>query len=227
MNLAFTPEQLAVRDLARQIFDGMCTDARLRELEAAGEAVDTALWAELERSGLLNIASAEGMVAASLLLEEAGRAAARIPLAEHVGIDTDRARVAYAALLTGACDGAVRLTATYTSDREQFERPIATFQAVQQRIADAYIDVEVMRWSMLHAAWCIDAGEPATEAATIAKYWASRGAQQVLAAAQHLHGGMGVDMDYPLHRYVTIAKRAELALGGAWQQLAAIGEMIT
>ena len=118
---------------------------------------------------------------------------------------------------------ALHMTAEYLTGREQFGRPLAKFQAVQQRAADAYIDVEAMRWTMWQAAWRLDEGLPATEEVAIAKFWAADGGHRVLAAAQHLHGGIGVDMEYPLHRYTLGAKHVELMLGGAGRQLARLG----
>ncbi|MGH2794360.1 MAG: acyl-CoA dehydrogenase family protein, partial [Actinomycetota bacterium] len=135
----------------------------------------------------------------------------------------DEALTGLCALQVGMAERALRMTAAYLSEREQFGRPLGVFQAVQQRAADAYIDVEAMRWTMWQAAWLIDEGEPASEAVAIAKYWAAEGGHRVLAAAQHLHGGVGVDMEYPLHRYTLGAKHVELTLGGANRHLARLG----
>ena len=128
-----------------------------------------------------------------------------------------------AATAVGVCEAALRITAEYTKTREQFERPIATFQAVGQRAADAYIDTEAVRLTALQAAWRITADLPADAEVAIAKFWAADGGQRVVHAAQHLHGGMGVDRDYPVHRYFLWAKHLELTLGGATQQLLALG----
>jgi alkylation response protein AidB-like acyl-CoA dehydrogenase len=135
----------------------------------------------------------------------------------------DAALTGLCALQVGMAERALHMTAEYLSGREQFGRPLAKFQAVQQRAADAYIDVEAMRWTMWQAAWRLDEGLPATEEVAIAKFWAADGGHRVLAAAQHLHGGIGVDMEYPLHRYTLGAKHVELMLGGAGRQLARLG----
>jgi len=344
MDLSFTPEQHAVRDLARQIFDGMCTEDRLREIEAGGERHDPALWTELARAGLLGLSIPEadggsggGIIELCLLLEEAGRAAAPVPLwgalvtgslpvarfgsgeqraqllapyplggapvvaaldeANRIAIDDggatgtltlvpaaamaaaiivaaadgvfvidpagavlerqnepigsplyrvtlegaraeqlagldvvpwvrEHALVGLCALQTGICDRAVRLTAEYLSGREQFDKPLGSFQAVQQRIADAYINLETVRWTMWRAAFLLAQGRPAAEETAVAKHFASAAGARALEAAQHLHGGMGVDTDYPLHRYRLLAHQVELTLGGSWPHLAALGEMI-
>jgi alkylation response protein AidB-like acyl-CoA dehydrogenase len=135
----------------------------------------------------------------------------------------NRATVAYCVLQVGVCDRALRMAAEYTTGREQFGRPIASFQAVHQRAADAYIDVEAIRLSTWEAAWRLAEGLPADDHVRVAKFWAADGGQRAAVAAQHLHGGIGVDMDYPLHRYFVWAKHIELVLGGAMEQLAQLG----
>lgn len=135
----------------------------------------------------------------------------------------ERAAVGLCALELGVAERALRMTATYTSSRKQFDRPIATFQAVAQRAADAYIDVETIRLTMWRAAFRLDAGLPAAEAVEIAKIWAAEAGHRVVYAAQHLHGGMGFDTDYPLYRHYLWSKQIELALGGATVHLARLG----
>jgi alkylation response protein AidB-like acyl-CoA dehydrogenase len=138
----------------------------------------------------------------------------------------ERAQAGLCAIAVGVCEEALRLTAEYTKTREQFDRPIATFQAVGQRAADAYIDTEAIRLTAWQAAWRIAEGLPAAAEVSIAKYWAAEGGQRVVHAAQHLHGGMGVDRDYPLHRYFLWAKHLELTLGGATPNLLKLGAML-
>jgi acyl-CoA dehydrogenase len=134
-----------------------------------------------------------------------------------------RGTVGLCALQLGVVERALELTAAYARDRVQFGRPIGSFQAVTQRLADAYIDVEAVRLTMWQAAWRLAAGLPCgTEVAT-AKFWAADAGHRVAHTAVHVHGGVGIDMDYPLHRYFTAAKRAEFALGGATSQLRRIG----
>ena len=137
-----------------------------------------------------------------------------------------RAIAALSALAVGVCSEALRLTAEYTKTRKQFDQPIATFQAVAQRAADAFIDTEAVRLTALQAAWRIDAGLPAEAAVAAAKVWAAQGGSRVVRAAQHLHGGVGVDREYPLHRYYLYARQLELTLGGATQQLRKLGRLI-
>jgi alkylation response protein AidB-like acyl-CoA dehydrogenase len=134
--------------------------------------------------------------------------------------------VALCAVQVGVCEAALRMTAEYVNGRHQFERPIATFQAVGQRLADAYIDVEAMRLTTWQAAWRLAEGLRSDEEVAIAKFWASDGGQRVCAAAQHLHGGIGVALDYPLHRHTLLAKQIELTLGSGTPQLVKLGEML-
>lgn len=134
-----------------------------------------------------------------------------------------RALVGLCAIQVGVCDRALRMAAEYTSGREQFGRPIGSFQAVQQRMADGFIDVEAIRWTTWHAAWLIAEGRPAERAARIAKFWAAEAGARVAATAQHVHGGIGIDTAYPLHRYFLWAKHNELTLGPAAPQLAHLG----
>jgi acyl-CoA dehydrogenase len=123
----------------------------------------------------------------------------------------------------GVTETALRMTAEYANGRVQFDRPIATFQAVAQRLADCYVDVEAIRLTMWQAAWRVAENLPAgTEIAT-AKYWAADGGHRIAHAAVHVHGGVGIDVDYPLHRYFVAAKRNEFGLGGATTQLRRIG----
>jgi alkylation response protein AidB-like acyl-CoA dehydrogenase len=138
----------------------------------------------------------------------------------------ERATAGLCATTAGVCEVALRTTAEYTKTREQFERPIATFQAVGQRAADAYVDTEAVRLTAWQAAWRLDAGMPAAAEVAVAKYWAAEGGQRVVHAAQHLHGGIGVDRDYPLHRYFLWAKQLELTLGGSTRQLLRLGALL-
>jgi len=138
----------------------------------------------------------------------------------------ERAEAALCAQVAGACQAAIKLTASYTSQREQFGKPIATFQAVGQRAADAYIDTEAVRLTAWQAVWRLSEDLPASAEVAVAKYWADEGAQRVVHAAQHLHGGMGVDRDYPLHRYYLMVKHLSLTLGGATASLLRLGDLL-
>ncbi|MFN8624506.1 MAG: acyl-CoA dehydrogenase family protein [Candidatus Binatia bacterium] len=138
----------------------------------------------------------------------------------------ERAALCLCALQLGIAEQALRLTAEYTSTRKQFERPIGTFQGVALRAADGYIDVEAMRSIYWEAAWRLTAGLPASAEIAAAKWWACMAGHRVAHTAQHLHGGIGADVEYPIHRYFLWAKQVELQLGGANKQLARLGAML-
>ena len=123
----------------------------------------------------------------------------------------------------GVVEGQLRLTASYTSEREQFGRPVATFQAVTQRLADCFIQVEGLRLQTQSALWRIANEVDPWEDLRIAKWFGSEGAHFVAHGAQHMHGGIGVDVDYPLHRFTLWNKHLEVTLGASSQQLRALG----
>lgn len=360
MDFEFSDEQVAVRDLAAQIFTGHATVERIKQTEAAGNGIDRDLWDALAKANLLGIALPEehggsglGVMSMCLLLQEQGRRLAPVPLlpsialgalplvefgtaeqqttwlprviageailtaaldeadsidpaaprttattdgvlngtkvavpAGHladrvlvpattpdgvtvfvvdprqdgVSIDiadtTDHQRVAHltftnaasegvlgapgdgaaavrwildrglvglAAIQLGVAEEAIRLAAEYTSGRLQFGKPLSTFQGVSLRAADAYIDASAMNVTLWQAAWRMDAGLDASHEVAIAKWWAADGGERVVHATQHLHGGMGADIDYPVHRYFLWGKQIADCLGGASKQLSRIG----
>jgi acyl-CoA dehydrogenase len=141
-----------------------------------------------------------------------------------------RGTVGLCAMQAGVAGRALELTAEYARSREQFGRPIGSFQAVAQRLADAYIDVEAVWLTMWQAAWLLDSrphddAETAAAVAT-AKFWAADAGHRVAHTAVHVHGGTGIDASYVLHRYFTAAKRAEFTLGGATAQLLRLGDLL-
>jgi 3-oxocholest-4-en-26-oyl-CoA dehydrogenase beta subunit len=148
------------------------------------------------------------------------------PGADVTGWLADRATVGICAAQLGVTERALELTAAHARSREQFGRPIGAFQAVAQRLADAYIDVEAIRLTMWQAAWRLEAGLPAGEEIATAKFWAADGGHRVAHTAVHIHGGVGIDTSHALHRYFTAAKQNEFALGGATAQLRQLGLVI-
>lgn len=143
--------------------------------------------------------------------------------AEKVGWLYPRALIGACAMQLGVSERALEMTARYVCERVQFGVPIGSFQAVQHRLAEAYIDLEAMRWVTWRAAWKLERGESAMREAIVAKFWAAEGGSRIANAAQHLHGGMGADLDYPVHRYFVWSKALELGFGAAAPQLAALG----
>jgi 3-oxocholest-4-en-26-oyl-CoA dehydrogenase beta subunit len=155
-----------------------------------------------------------------------GAAGTRIAGPETLDRLLEHGLTGQAMLIAGVSARAVEITADYVKEREQFDRKIATFQAVAQRAADARIDSEAIKLTGWQAAMRINDGLPAAEHAASAKYWAAEGGQRVVHAATHLHGGVGVDRDYPLHRYYLWTKKQELFLGGATESLLNLGKIL-
>jgi alkylation response protein AidB-like acyl-CoA dehydrogenase len=134
-----------------------------------------------------------------------------------------RNTVGLCAVQLGVLERALELTVAYARDRVQFGRPIGSFQAVAQRLADAYIDVEAVRLTLWEAAWRVAEGLPAVAEVATAKFWAADAGHRVAHTAVHIHGGTGIDVDAPLHRYFVAAKRVEFSLGPATAQLRRLG----
>jgi len=137
-----------------------------------------------------------------------------------------RVQLGICALQLGLAKTALAMTAKYTTERKQFGVPIGSFQAVSHRAADAWIDTQAMEVTLWQAAWRVEQGLASEREVAIARYWAAEGSHRVVNAAQHLHGGMGYDKDYPLHRYFLTAKQWEFTLGGASTQLEQIGKLL-
>ena len=366
MNFELSEEQVAVRDLAAQVFNGSVTVERVKEIEASDERFDGALWRQLADAGLLGISLPEefggsglGFVETCLVLTQQARVVAPVPLwstvvcgalaiadagtdaqraewlplvasgdavltaalaevgvndpmtpqvratpdgadadgrwrldgvkpsvpAAHVaarvlvpattpdgvavflvdpngpGVSAaravttnrevhshltftsapaevlgnvadgaralaamvDRALLGLCALQLGVCEAAIEHAAAYTSERVQFGKPLSAFQGAEIRAADAFIDTEAIRVTLLQAAWKFDVGRDASSDVLVAKWWASEGGQRVVHHVQHLHGGMGADIDYPVHRYFLWGKQIEDTLGGASATLSRLG----
>ncbi|POX99388.1 acyl-CoA dehydrogenase [Mycobacterium kansasii] len=123
----------------------------------------------------------------------------------------------------GVLERGLQMTAEYARTREQFDRPIGSFQAVGQRLADGYIDVKGLRLTLTQAAWKVAEDLPAELDVASAAFWAADAGHRVAHTIVHVHGGVGVDTDHPVHRYFLAAKETEFALGGATRQLRQIG----
>ena len=370
MNFDFSEDQLAIRELAYQIFTDSATDEALLKLARSGGTFDEPLWSTLAEQGLLGIAIPEavggsglGLVELCLILEEQGRRVAPTPLfsslvlgglplanygsdeqqqqwlsalatgsvkltaaiaevgmnpalatavtatadgdgwvlsgkrsvvpdgsvadcilvpavdadgqtsvflvetasagvalngvnisllgerAAHLELDNvsvaatallgnvgqgqeivdwieEHANVAHCALQVGITEEAMKRTAAYLSEREQFGVPLGSFQALAMRMADSYIDVEAMRSTYWLALWRLSEGLPASAEVRAAKWWACDAAARVVQTAQHHHGGIGADLDYPIHRFFLNAKHIAYTLGNGSTQLDRLGELL-
>ncbi|MEU7724542.1 acyl-CoA dehydrogenase family protein [Streptomyces sp. NPDC040724] len=152
--------------------------------------------------------------------------------AERIGSDgayedtLAAARTAFAGLQAGVCAGSLARAVEHTSTREQFGRPLSTNQGVMLRAADAYMDTEAIRVTAYEAAWRIDQGLPAREHALTTAWWASEAGKRVVHAGQHLHGGMGADLDHPVHRHFLWGRQLDAYLGCGSELLAELGASI-
>lgn len=134
--------------------------------------------------------------------------------------------VAASAEQLGLTEGALAVTATYAKTREQFGRPIGTFQAVSQRLADGYIDTLGQRLMLWRAVWLLDQGLPAETDVAMAKLWAADAGHRLAHTTVHVHGGVGIDLDGPVHRFFTGIKRFEFLYGGATEQALRVGRTL-
>jgi len=123
----------------------------------------------------------------------------------------------------GVLERALELTSTYAREREQFDRPIGSFQAVSSRLADGYIDVKALRLTLMQAAWRLSEDLPADVEVSTAAFWAADAGHRLAHTTVHVHGGVGIDTDHPVHRYFLAAKQTEFAVGSATGQLLRIG----
>jgi alkylation response protein AidB-like acyl-CoA dehydrogenase len=138
------------------------------------------------------------------------------------------ATAASAAAVSGALAAALALTTGHVRCREQFGRPLAEFQAVTMRIADVYIAARALDVALWAGVWRLAEGrDDAAEVLAVAAWAACDGALEALHSCQHLHGGLGLDVTYPLHRHFAWVKHHAHLLGGAEARLDAIGALLT
>ncbi len=215
------------------IIDGACADAiivpaRISDTEQVFFVVDVeaaGVSRESQAIGLSGDCSAalqfDGAVvgAADML----GSAADFDQILQYIEQHT---QVAQCAMQAGICEEAMRRTAAYTGERKQFGVPIGSFQALAMRMADSYIDVEAMRSTCWQAMWRLTEGLSAEAEIRIAKWWACEGSHRVVHTAQHLHAGMGADVEYPIHRFFLWAKQHSYNFGSSSQQLDALGKLL-
>lgn len=137
-----------------------------------------------------------------------------------------RANIGHCALQLGVTEEATKRTAAFVTERKQFGVPLGSFQALAMRMADSYIDVEGIRSTYWLALWRLSENLDARAEVRAAKWWACDAAHRVVSTSQHLHGGMGADVEYPIHRFFLMAKLISYSLGNASQQLAALGRLL-
>lgn len=137
-----------------------------------------------------------------------------------------RANVGHCALQVGVTEEAMKRTAAFLGERKQFGVALGTFQALAMRMADCYIDVEGIRSTYWLALWRLSEGLDARAEVRAAKWWACDAAHRIVSSTQHMHGGIGADVEYPIHRFFLMAKLISYSLGNASQQLAHLGRLL-
>ena len=120
----------------------------------------------------------------------------------------------------------MKRTAQFTCERKQFGVPIGSFQAVAMQAADAFIDVEAIRSIYWLALYKLNSGQDARAEVRSAKWYASDAGHRIVYRTQHLHGGMGVDLEYSSHRFFLWAKHLGMMLGGRSVQIAKLGALL-
>ncbi|MGA4947359.1 acyl-CoA dehydrogenase family protein [Streptomyces lydicamycinicus] len=168
-------------------------------------------------------ARAECLAPAPSALPRPARPAVRDAYADILAL----ARTAFAGLQAGVAAGSLARAVAHTTTREQFGRPLSTNQGVLLRAADAHMDIEAIRLTAYEAAWRRDAGLDAGPHALTAAWWASEAGTRVVHTGQHLHGGIGADLDHPVHRHFLWGRQLAGYLGSGAEALEELGELLT
>ncbi len=138
----------------------------------------------------------------------------------------EHALVGLCALQLGISQGAIGIMSDHVKTRTQFNKPLSAQQAVAVRAADQFVTTEAIRVTTLNAAWRMSEGFDARQDVLVAMYWATEGGHSIVIACQHLHGGIGADISYPVHRYFLWGIQISTELGGASQHLSRLGKLI-
>lgn len=214
--------------LAPAVALGGQADWALLAAEAEGESQPRLVLVALERAG---VKRSEGLSQhhqgiADLHFEAlAIEAAAVLPAAATAWLEP-RAIACLAALQLGVTAQQLRRTVDYVSERRQFERAIGTFQLVAGQMADGHIALEALRSSLWQLVYRLDAGLGAAPQAWATRALANDMGHRVGHMAQHVHGGIGVDLSYPMHRFLYWSRALGTALGGTEHQLAQLGDWL-
>ncbi|MDT5174297.1 MAG: 3-oxo-4-pregnene-20-carboxyl-CoA dehydrogenase alpha subunit [Mycobacterium sp.] len=123
----------------------------------------------------------------------------------------------------GLVAGALRLTADYVANRKQFGKPLSTFQTVAAQLAEVYIASRTINLAAKAVIWELSEGRDADSDLDVLGYWLASQAPPVMQICHHLHGGMGMDITYPMHRYYSTIKDLTRLLGGPAHRLELVG----
>jgi alkylation response protein AidB-like acyl-CoA dehydrogenase len=128
----------------------------------------------------------------------------------------DAGALAIAAESLGGAERVLEMSSAYAKDRQQFGRPIGSFQAVKHRAADMLVDVESLRSAVYYAAWAAERGEPnAPLAISVAKAYAADAYRRVAQSGIQIHGGIGFTWEHDMHLFFKRAKANEMQFGDA------------
>lgn len=188
------------------------------DTDTMGLSIDAQRTSMGTNEGTLSLDNAE--VGAAAILGEVGQGGQILDWLQL------RAETALCALQVGVTEEALRRTALFTCERQQFGAAIGSFQAVAMQAADAFIDVEAMRSVYWLALYKLDCGLDARAEVCCAKWYASDAGHRIVYRTQHLHGGMGVDLEYPIHRFFLWAKHLGMMLGGRGVQISKLGALL-
>jgi alkylation response protein AidB-like acyl-CoA dehydrogenase len=130
---------------------------------------------------------------------------------------------AVGAFTDGLVAGALRLTADYVGARKQFGKPLSTFQTVAAQLAEVYIASRTIGLAAKSVVWRLSEGRDADDDLDVLGYWITSQAPPVMQTCHHLHGGMGMDITYPMHRYYSTIKDLTRLLGGPSHRLDLVG----
>jgi alkylation response protein AidB-like acyl-CoA dehydrogenase len=133
------------------------------------------------------------------------------------------ALAAVGAFTDGLVAGALRLTADYVAGRKQFGKPLSTFQTVAAQLAEVYIASRTIDLAAKSVVWRLSEGRDADDDLDVLGYWITSQAPPVMQICHHLHGGMGMDITYPMHRYYSTIKDLSRLLGGPSHRLDLVG----
>jgi len=133
------------------------------------------------------------------------------------------ALAAIGAFASGLVAGALRLTADYVANRHQFGKPLSTFQTVAAQLAEVYIASRTMSLAAVSVVWRLSVGRDADDDLDVLGYWVASQAPPVMQICHHLHGGMGMDIDYPMDRYYSTIKDLTRLVGGPSYRLDLVG----
>ncbi len=130
---------------------------------------------------------------------------------------------AVGAYADGLVAGALRLTADYVANRKQFGKPLSTFQTVAAQLAEVYIASRTIDLAAKSVIWRLSEGRDADDDLDVLGYWIASQAPPVMQTCHHLHGGMGMDITYPMHRYYSTIKDLTRLVGGPSHRLDLVG----